>query len=258
MSTPIITNMAADERMWFVQPTSESLTALLSNPTTWISQNIPGVRQLTKPRYIVQFSTSMPGDGTLRVWGMEETMFIFVGGHESLLNPGGPSAFWTEFEASLAGHLKYGAIEFFVMRHVGRVFIHISLNPDIAYVARMMAHVANDQAAFLQWLQSPTGTVPRVIKEVRPDGSIHDLPGVKLNIVPRGTTNGGPIQPVPLAFQNTTAAEVDPGTQITAMCLPADAVITSDDGTTITAEPEVICTKIYAQEGGPITPAGPV
>ena len=223
---PRLVTMAGDETLWLYSANPEDLTSLFTDPGVWVTANIGNRARSATKTYFVQFATRPgDGDGDLLFTGISGTSMIIVTGHESAaerFNEGfglsSGSDFWDSLDDALLKIHSTTEVELFVIEDEGKIFVHVELGSDSAFLATLMSATANDEQGFLGWVLNTGGSLPRSAKAISEDGSMTPIEMGSVTLIPRGTHRGGASQEVKMHFENLTAGLCPPSCPILVAC----------------------------------------
>jgi hypothetical protein len=257
---PRYITMAGDETLWLYSATPEDLTSLFTDPGGWVQTNIGNRARSATRNYFVQFAT-LPagGDGSLLFTGISGTSMIIVTGHEGAtadFNDGlglqSGDQFWDSLDATLLEMRSTTEVEFFVIEDEGKVFVHVELGSNSAFLASLMSATANDEAGFLKWIQNTNGTLPRSAKSISEFGTTTPIDLGAISLIPRGTFQGGASQEVKMHFENLAPGSCPPSCPILVACNGTQGSILSGSvaGSDLVCQLDTIIIKLYCETIG--------
>ncbi|MEQ1822267.1 MAG: hypothetical protein ABL949_07145 [Fimbriimonadaceae bacterium] len=257
---PRLITMAGDETLWLYSASPADLTTLFTDPGSWVTTNIGNSARSATKTYFVQFATRPgQGDGEMLFTGISGTSMIIVTGHEGAaerfnegLGLSTGSGFWASLDAALLKIRSTTEIELFVIEDERKIFIHVELGSDSAFLATLMSATANDEQGFLDWVMNTSGPLPRSAKAVNEDGSMTPIDMSAITLIPRGTFGGGASQEVKMHFENLSAGLCPPTCPILVACNGTQGSIlagTVADGNLV-CQLDTIIIKLYCETIG--------
>lgn len=209
---PKYIEIASDDIRWLYKANASSLSEMLTNPGEWIASNIPRAESARTGSYFVAFSSLPSGSGEISISGVSGTSLITVEGFDSMVSvfanefgiPEDPDQFWQNLDNVLAPLLEFNAIEFIVVPDQHRFFAHMQVAPNTAFIGMLLSAIAMDQEGYLEWLTNTTGIIPRSARLVDAEGKTTPIEVSQIRIIPRGTGDNGPVQPLDMFYETLT------------------------------------------------------